>query len=255
MTNPSEKPFELIDDVLNQTREFMESWHNSMTVEKLLLSERYFKGEIHLLVHWRSGESDEEFVAHIERNFQPPGGTHGVVGLHVGLSPAHALNNSVDARSGIDGAERGADKNQKAVLVDIVEFLEDPKSVSVPTVVRLDRIDDFYRVWPRTLYLSSSLGYVFRGTVKDRKGDGFDIPQAASSNPKLHGDVVQSASQIVDGVADNEPYGVRDIGNLLHKVKGGVLFQVVLGADFVWIGTPEGRNGSIKISDVLVGPL
>src|SRR5947209_3338594 len=49
---------ELVNDCIDKTAQLMEKWKNRLTLDNLRLSERYRKGEIHLIVHCRMIRSD-----------------------------------------------------------------------------------------------------------------------------------------------------------------------------------------------------
>ena len=56
-----------INDALDKARKLDEQFHQRLCLDDLRLSERYAKSKLHLLVHFRIGGIDEEFVAHLQR--------------------------------------------------------------------------------------------------------------------------------------------------------------------------------------------
>lgn len=254
MTNPgSDKPVDLVDDVLDEIRSTMQRVKDRLRLQDLRLAERYVKGELHLLVEWRSGEIAEKYVAYLQRVSNPAGVVF-ECGHKIPLIASERLEHPVGSADVINTTKGSADYDQESVLVDIVQLVQKPEDFAAPTFVRFDSVDNFYRNWPRTLYLSGTLGCVFRGAIENRKGDRIHFSDTTTINPELHCDLVQSTSQVVDGVADNECYLKGRVGNLGQVVIGCPVLRIEFGPDFVRVGFQKAFEGKCEITDVLIGP-
>src|SRR2546425_6977729 len=54
------------NDALDKARKLYEQFHQRLRLDDLRLAERYAESELHLLVHFRIGGIDEEFVAYLQ---------------------------------------------------------------------------------------------------------------------------------------------------------------------------------------------
>ena len=55
------------NQVVNIIRHLNERWEQRLTLDNLRLAERYVKGELHLLIHFRVGGVTEEYAALLKR--------------------------------------------------------------------------------------------------------------------------------------------------------------------------------------------
>src|SRR5262249_44116428 len=62
-----QKTSDLVNDVADELRGLMERFNQRLTLNDPRLIERYINAEIHLLIHFRVREIDEEFVACFQR--------------------------------------------------------------------------------------------------------------------------------------------------------------------------------------------
>jgi len=248
----SEKSAERVNDICNKLRQIGERFKNRITLPNLRLVDRYLENELHILVEYRVGPVFEEYVASFQA-IQGARSSEIEIGGESHVADSGATITSNDGGRQVHWPMPKCDGEQQAVLVDVVQLVEHPEWVAVPSLVRLNRLDRFYDVWPRALYLSSQIGTVFRGVLRDRKVNIFSLPIAARSNPQLHGDVVQGAAQIEQDISSDGPNLCRDFSERPH-IKELVPFVIALGADFAWAGLFEGRDRDCEITDVLIGP-
>ena len=148
--------------------------------------------------------------------------------------------------------ERRSGCHQHTVLVDAVQFVETPQC-KIPAPVWFDRVDGVYSRLPHSLYFSRAFGLVFRGVFADRK-TGRSIWRATCGQNKLQGEMIKSASEIVDGVTGDCNCLGRNIPNAPDIVNALSRCQIIPSQDFIWAGIEEGPDLRIEITDVLFGP-
>ena len=127
----SETQSESRNDALDKCRELMERFEQRLCLNNLRLIERYIKSELQILIHFRIGSIDEEFIACFqgEENVSGPeksiedrklGSVERIIGVRSGGPFHHPLH--VSAK--IDALKHGTHCDQKAVLLDVVKWIE-----------------------------------------------------------------------------------------------------------------------------------
>jgi hypothetical protein len=214
----AEKPPEAVNDAADEIRQLMKEWQDRLTLKNLRLADRYRKGEIVLIVHFTLG--DAKFAAHLQRAEGSDGfGESAKVAQHNAPSKGgggrrHGDGELLGNPWGEGDADAGApedghpDGEQQAVLVNVVQFVENPEVVSCATLVRFGSEDGIYRGMAHSLYSSVRSGFVYRGggVVKNRKIDmaTFASEHARADRVQGEGQVVEGAPQVVDGVSGDE---------------------------------------------------
>jgi hypothetical protein len=146
-------------------------------------------------------------------------------------------------------------RDQGAVLVDIVQAVEDPEIIALPAFVWFERSESVNCLLPHLLYFSANMLFVLRGFRGDEEAGFFPVVgSTASSQVELLGKMVEGGSEILDGVAQDDGNFLWDGLNVSHIVDWPSGLSVSLGGDFVGIGGHEGYDSVIEITDVLVGP-
>jgi hypothetical protein len=238
---PSEESLKLTGKSINEVSHLIERIKNQLAFGYLRLAERYFNSELKIVLRLvvGTGGNVDDFIACYERD------------------KAIFVEPNVDALSDIHSplVHGSCDGEQKAMLVNNVELMEQPERLIV-SLVRLYRTDDVNRVWRDLLYFSIANGrLVLFGTLSNRKVD-VAVWNTATSPDKLPHEVVQGTSQVVDSIAEDQGNFVRD-GIDVRDVKRRVLnrgYRVPLGPKFVRLIQDECLDSSIKIADVLFGP-
>lgn len=253
----SEERDKLADDSINKARKLVEKWNDRLTMDNLRLCERYLKGEIEFLVSlYREPGHAAQFCAVIKYAGQSGSGS---------MPSNHEARNSSDAlgrqfsHGFLGGPQTEAERidakchhGQQPMFVNIVEFVEAPEIV-VPTLIRLERINDAYGARAHSLYLSRRIGFVFGSTLADGEVSvrATGLPVCVNQLPRQ---VVKAASQLVDCLSDQQREDHRGICmnmNSEHSLSG---LRVILGQNAVWIGFAEGQDVGFQITDVAFGP-
>ena len=242
------------NDALDKCRELMERFEQRLTLDNPRLIQRYIASELYLLIRFRIGGIDEEFIACLQRE-------KGVLGsdeytdrwrIKIGERPPHMLPHM---RYEIESWKHRTNGDQQAVFVDIVKSVECPEII-IPTLVWFERVDCFERLIPRTLHFSVFLGFVFLGIACDREiyPDRIwrIVPGVVTNN--LVGQMVQGTHQVLNGIASNKgkTFGgrlnARDVINELSRLR------IALGPDSIGCGMEESSDLAVNITDVLFGP-
>lgn len=245
----------------------MESWGDRLTLENPRFSERYYKGEMHLVARFRHGQSGE-FVASIQREgcggvrlederflirSKPPLVDPESTLVHRDITLRHSA-------SRISGGHR----QQKVMLVHDVRLMQTQQDFALSSAIWFDSLDSFNRVSPESLYYSLSSGFVFLGSLElcgevngiiaDRK---MEIPERpVSSGCDGHTvvtNMIKRTPEIVNDVPDNRGNfigngeGTLDIPDSLSRLR------VILGCNWVSFGG-ELRPNFLEVLDVMFGP-
>ena len=208
----SETRSESRNDALDKCRELMERFEQRLCLNNLRLIERYIKSELQILIQFRIGSIDEEFIACLQGE-ENVGGLEksikdrklGSVERIIGISGGGPFHHPLHMSAKIDALKHGANCDQKAVLLDVVKSIENPEKI-ISSFVWFERIDRGERVLSRALYLSLFFGFVFRGVVRNRKINPIGIWRCVPGigTDKLVGEMIDGTHQILNDVSCNE---------------------------------------------------
>jgi hypothetical protein len=144
------------------------------------------------------------------------------------------------------------DNEQEAVLVEVVKFAENPEQ-TIPTLVRLDRLDETCRVRVHSLYFALKLGHVFGGSLIKRKGRSL-IGGATVCFDQLPSQMVETGPQMLNSLPGNHrqlDWRLCPDLNPKNSISG---LRVLLAQDAIWVGFAKGSNPAFEITDVVFGP-
>ena len=136
-----------------------------------------------------------------------------------------------------------------------MKSVEAPEYV-IPTTVWFDHVDRFYRIVPHALYFSGTLGFVFRGILRDGEVDMTKGPGSPSSNEdEMISQVVKGASQILKNIpSDRAERSRRLLGAVYIIIDRLSCLRIALDSDSIRIGREERSDCDLQITDVLFGP-
>jgi hypothetical protein len=257
---------ELADDAVNKMRKLIECWSQRLTLSNLRLSERYTKGEIHILVHFIPNgiaklREAEEFCAVFQQNLVCRGHEQdGRRQLYAADDHSAAENHSSADLVGVSvyvkhgSLVSKSDDKQESVFVDVVKPVEPPEAI-VPSSVRLGRADQVFRSLTHTVYFSAMSGFISIDIIKDRVASVL-CDRSATRLDQLTSQVVQGHAQVADGVAKDGANVVGDLGNNSDFIDFLSSICVVLDNDTIRLGVrvKEGIAMKFEIVDVLFGP-
>src|ERR1035437_9279327 len=246
-----EQRLERGQESVRRIRQFNEAFERRFRINNPRLVERYAEGEGKLLIHFHVEGFPEEFVALLERQ-QFVGGSNdnGHVenrprrdGLHM---PGHHVAN-------IDTDVIRACCDEQAVLVDLVQRVQLPEPVALPSLVRLGCIDCIYGSLARALYVSVTHGWVLRGAFGDREVDAI-IRLRAAKNLQPIGDLVGDTPKVSENIGGDRldvHWNLGDLSEVIDALSG---LRVFLDEDRIWLWVIGGFQGKLKVLDVLFGP-
>jgi hypothetical protein len=255
------------DEVANKVRRLIEKWNDRLTFDNLRLSERYLKGEIHILICFRYGDSGE-FVATIQREFSERLSVKEARQFSGGVfifNPETVFISRDCFWRHTMGRITKSDCKQKMMLVDNVEAVDMPQNCATSSLVWFENLNSFDRVWPKSLYYSRRLGFIFRGSLqlcskisevasngKVQFSEGMAMPLRANPGQTIY-EMVKSAPQTMNSVAGDEgrPIGNGECGgkipNALSRLK------VILTANDIGFFN-ESKRSFLEVTNVFFGP-
>jgi hypothetical protein len=246
--------------VADEVSEMLDRFQHRPRLENLRLIERYIKREFHLLVHFHIREVNKEFVALFERA-EDVGGTDGDRNVRPDLSRKKFSNfrcareTTYYKRANINATKAGPDSHKCAVLVDVVKAMQDPEIVTLSSFVWFESAESINSVLPHALYFSGNKAFVFRGLRSNKKASFMPIHSGAGADEiELLGKVIESGSEILNGVSQDHRNFSGDLFDSRHIIDQLSRLRIVLGQNFVWVYSVEGHNSVIQIGDVLIGP-
>jgi hypothetical protein len=238
----NQERFEIADNAIDQIKKLFCRLKNQITFRDLRLGERYIKAELKILVRMsfvgRSGDICD-FIANYESHESMVAQPHSLASSKIDSPLVHDC----------------CDGQQQAVFVDYVESMEQPK-ILIKSLVRLYRTQDFFRANRHSLYFSSAKRRcVLLGTFADRE-KSVSVRLTPASFDELPSKMVQSTSEIVNGITENESNIGRNGLDLSDEKRRMVNcgYRVWLGSDSIGIRVEKGLNADIKVTDMLFGP-
>lgn len=180
VTRSSEARSEGGRNAADQVAEVLKCFNQRLALDNLRLVDRYVKAEISFCVkfHIRLKVTDK-YVAHLERTHIVGAskecvelGEPGSSGLSVGSTAAADELAEVPRHhaSQVHASGRTSNRDDDSVLVDIVQAVERPNPVTVPSLVRFDFAECFYSVSTKPLlYFSVNEGFIFLRGIADRE--------------------------------------------------------------------------------------
>lgn len=267
MTEPlDDVALQLGHDATHEIGEFMNQWGKRFTADNPRLVERYVNRELHLIVTFEFSGGGEQYMASFERwcgSRELDDGVGRVKMLdrpsdhRLRISPlTHTLGGH---RCPVHGIEPEGYGEGQAMLVDVVELLQDPENLSVPSLVWLDTVENFDRLWLRQALYFGSGGYVLCGGVRDGE---VDVPDRTRGKPSGR---TEGEGQLVEGTSEVEQDFTKDNGYLWRdeRVVGDhdgvdllpLKIRVAISGNFAKVSFAEPLNRIVKLLDVAVGPL
>ena len=245
------------NQVINRIRHLLKRLDQGLTLTNLRLTERYDEVALQIILHFRFGKG-KDYVAFFQREDRRVEGnkkTFGVRNRLRRMADYEPLNESRPL-TWRDTAKviRISNSDKKSVLVNVVEFIEEPKRV-IPSLVWFDRLDSAYSLLPHALYFSRALGFEYRGTLTDWKGSlvGGNV---ARGQDKLPSQMVKGTSEILQRIASNDRKTQRSFREISDIKLNLSRLRIFLGPDYIWPreAKAEGVNLSLEITVVLFGP-
>src|SRR5262249_51806392 len=130
---------------------------------------------------------------------------------HEGKSLSLRLGRIAPEPSDRGNAATEPDNEQEAVFVEVVKFVEFPERV-VPSLVRLDRVNDSYRLRRDSLYFSARIaGFVIGSRFADGKA-GEIVGRIPVGFNQLPSQVVKTAPQLIQDFPAQQGDRVGDRG-------------------------------------------
>ena len=241
MADSYEQRLEADNQIIYQIHKTLKRLNDGPTLDNLRLSERYIKGEIHIIVHLSPAGSD--YVAVFQRF--PEVGERNASDSRVAAFPktGHCKTRSGD----IDKWSE-----QRMVLVGNVQIVENPESRALSTLIRFASVNCIYSTLRYPFYFPSKSACVFLGVIKDGESGLLGWGRAVEEN-KLIGEVVKGASEIVDNVSNNKSDfdGRRlDVEYAVNVIPG---LQIALTFESIGFATYEIIPREFQIAEVLPG--
>ena len=257
---------ELLDHALDQLQKIGQKWNDRLEVHNLRLVDRYIEGELELLIHMKRRTAGPRQPQHFCAVLK-----HGDCSRRKVESAPNEIADTrrpelfdctknagvlQDGVTAIEVAETQSlssvcDDKQDAVLVGIVQFAEHTERL-VPSVVRLDTLNESYRVRMDSLYLRYGVFFEFGRTIVEREAGLVDAPRGPHSLDEPTGQVIEGTSQVVNDIADNQRNIDEGIGTGLKNALFGL--RVLLAQKGIWAGFSKDVDASFEITDVVVGP-
>jgi hypothetical protein len=164
---------ELIDNAIHNLYQIMQCWEQRFSASRPQFGDRFFSAQQNIILHFRTSKYPTELWAaeFIHKAFTEPF----VMAEHDSL-----------------------DSGEQLMFIDIVKLVQ-PKKGFVPTLVRLQRVDQFYSMRTDKLYYSLPGLFVTGQILANRESDVplfFDRDTGTMDFRKLVSQMVQCSAQI-----------------------------------------------------------
>jgi len=219
------------DEIIDHCHRLTEKIKERLTLQNLRLSDRFLNNSLRILIHVRAKDSSKEWACCLLPE--------------MAIEPL-ALKKIIAANA-----------DQMAVLVNNVRIVKIPKR-TISTLVWFERVNSFYRRFPRSLYFSDLKGLIVLGRVENR--ECYSLPSALAYTPalsslnKLEGEMIQGTTQVVQNVSSNGKnvkFGDWEFGKILE---GLARLRVSLASDHVQVSIAKGIGLPLEICEMFFGP-
>src|SRR5450631_577065 len=170
----SQKRLESPHSVADEVSKMLDRYQHRPRLDDVRLIERYSEFEFHIRVDFIVRKTNEEFVAYFERAKIICGcdanGEVSKVNASFGSELAHIFRHAGDNRF-----IAGPGRNKGAVLVDVVQAVQDPEIISLPTFVWFERRKSVDSLSPHLLYFSANRAFVLRGFLSNEEAGLFPV--------------------------------------------------------------------------------
>jgi hypothetical protein len=143
----------------------------------------------------------------------------------------------------------GADGQEQAVLVNVVEPVKGPER-KIPSIVWLDTVERFDRLRLSAVYESTQAGFIGLDGMSygelDVFGDDGNYPTS---------EVIESAAQVVQNIARDKRYMSRDRWNLAEVIRQFSSLGIYLSERRDWVRIVKDAQSRIQLLEVLFGPI
>lgn len=244
-------------DTLQELDELFERFADRLTLSNLALAERYAKGHLNVLVEARC-EAIDFNVVFTKENAAERIGDSCISGernaVRSGASNAQlaigAEEHPGDDDDGVDLHRRGSYRHDAVVLVEDVQHVERPQG-RVPSLATFKPHDESLGSGADAIYFGHGSGFKSFG-VKRKPA----VPVwlfAVRSNQITH-KIIQSASQVVDRIADDDAGLAWDgfLDRRAEDILSGL--SVSLSNEGVWARLEEPLQKDVEIMNVAFGP-
>ena len=230
---------ENIDDASNKIRQLTEAFNERFTLKNPRFAERYIKGRCDVHVHIRFsqlGLDPVDFCA----VFHP----QTLASRDLDFNGRRSVNHGGWAKPHC---------YEKPVLVYDVESVKGKKRI-VPSLVRLQFLDQAHRSIAGSVYFSPKLGFKVLSAFPDKEL-GLIIGSASIGVNELPRQMIQGRTQIVDNIASDGGESQRNCvldPNVNDPIAG---LSINLGNRRIRLTFEKGLDFRFEITDVLFGPV
>jgi hypothetical protein len=231
----------------------MEKFKNRLSLNNLRLSERYLEAEITIFAFWDICRADHaQNLCAVFENWK---GSIRLLAERCGNPNLEGDLRRIAPHingGGGDTADSTSGHEQEMVLVDNVKAVEFPET-SIPTLMRLERVDEAFRSRLHSLYFSSITGFVFGRSFVNGKAR-LVSRRATSSLYQFPRQVVESAPQIVNGIPRDQSETVGKRIPLLNPMDFLSSLSIMLDEESIRVCVPLIKDSVFQITDVVIGP-
>ncbi len=239
-----EQRFKTDHRLANKIRNSIQHWQERCTLENPRFIQRYKKGELQVLLKFSTGFVPKEYVIVFER--KPD-----INENHPRIRPLPLCEQFWEYARQVNSKVPANNCNWEPVFVDDTQAVQAPENISLPSLVWFNSADRIYSILPHALYFSKAVGFVVSGT-RTRKLNPLTFA-AICSTPESTCQIVQGASEILDGVSsDGGDHGI-DWLHVRDAIRRAAIC-IHLADRFVWPTPYEFGDLDFKILDMMIGP-
>ena len=248
-----------VDRSLHEISQVSERGENKPTLEDFDISKSYVEGRLDVLVFFCIAGELDEYVA-LFRNGQIADQRDADDLLFAGRRIAvearsDHLRNFCIAGSVVYGLDALGLGKDEVVFIGNVHPVKTPKR-TIASEVWLLKVDPSLIRDANALYLSRSASYILAGTLVNREVCTRRRRSAAVVVSKESGGkMIESRSEIMNGISDNQANSWIDFRDILNHVLGKCRLRIVLWPKFAGVCFEKDFSPRIYITDVVVGPV
>lgn len=251
---PLQKWRQVYDDPKNLVQECPQKQEAGHPFQDAAFIDRYFKGEAHIILHFRCGESPQFAACLHGKDLGSGAGKHQLLEIMRRGSNGRA-GQSFGAWIAATSDRHCGNRQEQPMLVNNVESMELPQVMPRSVLVRLDTIDGLIRELPKAWYFASRQAFVVLGSIENWERSVAAISGGIDGADERASEMIKRASEIVKSIPEHETQMCWDFRDFRRIVDNLSRLVIHFSRNGVGVLAPENIDSDFELIDVFLGPL
>ena len=222
------------DNSLHKIDQIMKAWQQRFTPSRPQFAKRFLSAGQNIIVHFRTSEDSPEMWA---AEFIQKGNANPIPNKPLSVKTSESCHGE-----------------KQAMFADIVETMKPPKRF-VPTLVRLERVEDFYCFRAEELFITLAGLFVSGFILANRKVDLSELLVGSSGAVcyrQLISEMIERTGKIVNHISSGGQRIERDVIKSVRPWRSLKGLHIHVDARDITVST---ENNEFHLAEILFGPL